>query len=62
MHPYDDNMNVVRHEAPGQQPVPFAVEMQQCVLHQGSDVVAAEPAGAEASVQLLIDEANGVVA
>jgi hypothetical protein len=43
---FDRDMDMVRHEAPCQQPITVAVEMEECVLNQHSDLGAPQPASA----------------
>jgi hypothetical protein len=54
-------MDVVRHEAPGEEPVATAVEMKKSILNQGRNVGTTEPAGTRSSVEPLVNEANAIV-
>jgi hypothetical protein len=43
-------MDMVRHDTPGDQPIPLIVEVKQGFLHEGRDAWVPEPAGAMAGV------------
>ncbi len=47
----DHRVDVIRHDAPGQEAVPRAVEVEQGRFHHGGDAGLAKAAGANAPVQ-----------
>ncbi len=42
----DQGVNVIRHDAPGHQAIPFAVEIQKGTLDQSRNATLTQPAGA----------------
>lgn len=47
----DDDMHMVRHDAPGKDPIALAIEMQDRVLDQLCDLWMPQPAGTQASIK-----------
>ena len=54
----DHDMDVVRHETPGEKPITLAVKVQQCILYQRSDRWSAQPARPETGIKLAINAVN----
>ncbi len=48
---FDDDMNVVRHDAPSQQPITLPIEVQQTRLNECGNFGIAEPALAQSGVE-----------
>lgn len=61
VHDLDDDVNVVRHTAPGEEPIAIAVEMEECALDQCGNIGPGEPAGTSTGIEPFVDEANGIV-
>ena len=52
---FKQDMNVIRHDAPCQQPISNAVEMPQSGLDSAGDVRPVQPTGTEPSIELQVD-------
>jgi hypothetical protein len=52
---FDQSVNVIGHDAPRQQPIALAVEVQKGGLDKGRDIPSSEPAGTKARIQFAID-------
>lgn len=48
-------MDMVRHDAPCEEPVSLVVEVQQCSLNEAADILSAEPTGTQTGVEFLVD-------
>jgi len=51
---FDQDMHAVGHDAPGQQPISVAVEMQQCVFDDGGTIVSSKAAVPVATIKKLV--------
>ena len=52
-------MDVVRHEAPGQQAITLSIEMQKCLLHERGNGGGPEPALSQSRIEFAIKKMNG---
>jgi hypothetical protein len=58
---FDYDMDMVRHDAPRQQPVTVLVEVKQCALDERSDLRLPQPACAQACIQFLVQPLQNIV-
>jgi hypothetical protein len=61
VHDFDDDVDMVRHEAPGEELIAPAVEVQKGILDQGCNVGATQPASPCAGVEPVINETDAIV-
>jgi hypothetical protein len=52
---FDHHVNVIRHDAPAQQPVPLRIEEKKCIFHQRRDPSVTQKALAGTAVEHLGD-------
>jgi len=62
---FDQRMNMIGHDAPGQKTITLSVKMKQCAFGQARNVRLVEPAGAVTGIEVFLNTAakfNGTLA
>ncbi len=55
---FDHDVNMVRHEAPREQPIAISIKMQQGILDWRSDFRLPQPTFSEPDIELLLNAMN----